>query len=107
MDVQTFVLFANEVISENMTFLLENVEHSPSLGGNDEIFIDQILVTSEHTTELVKILKRIMLEQLTERELLQAAYNHMQWSIIAWADSDEFKLHELANKFIDEFEAAQ
>lgn len=90
METKTFILFAAEVISENMNYLAD---------ADDGAEIDSSLEQNEKLMELVK---RAMLEGVEPADLVQSAINLMHWNIVAWADSEEFKLHELANRFLDE-----
>lgn len=90
METKTFILFAAEVISENMNYLAD---------ADDGAEIDSSLEQNEKLMELVK---RAMLEGIEPADLVQSVINLMHWNIVAWADSEEFKLHELANRFLDE-----
>lgn len=95
METKTFILFAAEVISENMNYLADD-------GADDCAVIDSSLEQNEKLMELVK---RAMLEDIEPADLVQSTINLMYWNIMAWADSEEFKLHELANNFLDEYGA--
>lgn len=89
METKTFILFAAEVISENMNYLAD---------ADDGAEIDSSLEQNEKLMELVK---RAMLEGIEPADLTQSVINLMHWNIVAWADSEEFKLHELANEWLD------
>lgn len=93
MDTKTFVLFAAEVISENMNYLADT---------DDGYEIDGSL---EQNQELMDAVKRAMLYGMESDELISLTEQLMKWNVVAWADSDEFKLHELANKYFDEMES--
>jgi hypothetical protein len=92
MDVKTFVLFAAEVISENMNYLAD-----PDCGHE----IDSSL---EQNEQLMDAVKRAMLHGMESAELVSLTEQLMYWNVVAWADSDEFKLHALANAYFDELE---
>lgn len=90
METKTFILFAAEVISENMNYLA------------DAECGDEIDSSLEQNEKLMELVKRAMLEGIEPADLVQSTINLMHWNIVAWADSEEFKLYELANRFLDE-----
>lgn len=93
MKLKTFVLFAAEAISENMNYLAD-----PDDGAETDGSLDQI-------DALMQVVRTATLEGMTEAELDDKAEELMYYNITAWADSNEFKLHELANSWFDEQEA--
>jgi hypothetical protein len=92
MDVKTFIIFAAEVISENMNYLAD---------ADDSAEIDSTL---EQNTELMEAVKRAVTLGLESAELVSLTQQLMHWNVVAWADSAEFKLHIMATDYFNEVE---
>lgn len=95
MEVTTFVLFAAEAISENMSYLADS-DHEKS----------EVASCLEQNEILMATVKRAMLDGMESNELVTITEQLMHWNVVAWADSDEFKLHSLANQYFNELPGA-
>lgn len=93
MKQKTFIIFAAEVISENMNYMAE----PENVGELDD--------SLEQNELLMAAVKRVIQEEVSESEIDELANELMGWNIVAWADSDEFRLHAMANNYYDELNA--
>jgi hypothetical protein len=91
MDIKTFIIFAAEVISENMNYLAD-AEGS------------EIQTTLEQNQELMDAVKRAVTLGMESAELISLTEQLMHWNVVAWADSAEFKLHIMATDYFNEVE---
>jgi hypothetical protein len=91
MKTKTFILFAAEAINENMNFLADE----PC-----DVYID----TLEQNQQLIDAVSRAVKHGMESAELISLTEQLMYWNVVAWADSSEFKLHELANSYFNELE---